>query len=181
MSSLKNFFVAFSMILKSPQLRAWYLRTMLRTFAVAILIFVLLLFGGFYFFWSMVGHWWGGLGSIIYVILLLYVSGSVTSLIASAVVQTVGGEKALLRALSEPNRREVENPSFALVFEHRKQEYFGITLSLLASVLVFPLFSVSAIFASRIIRGGVGLGARKSQNRRSHSFTKQRAHNDYWQ
>jgi len=157
-ASLKIFFLVLQQLTVRAKLRSWYLRALLRTILVAIAVIVLLLFLGSWGLLTLFTDYWGALATVVYVLLVLYISGSITATVSSSLVQMISGEQNLMLALDGfpaktnfSTASSIHSPADSLAaslgqikrWEYLKREYLGIATSLLVSLvawifLIFP-------------------------------------------
>jgi hypothetical protein len=131
---LNSFFKAFVDVLSIPSLRAWYLRSVFKTFVVALIVFLILLGMGVLGFWSYLDqHWMSGVGIFLWVIILSFFSGTITFSIMNLAVALLFDEQSLLKSLGK------QIHSKKIPWKLRRLEFSRAFVTLLVALCCWPL------------------------------------------
>lgn len=135
-SGLRVSIQAFSLVMSQASLRAWFLKSIIVTWVIAIGVFLTALSLGAWGLWSQYGqNWKAGLGAAGMVVIFCFIAGTITSSINNILVMLVAGEKRLLRAMTGTELLALLKVPFAV----KKNEIKKILITVLCSLFCWPL------------------------------------------
>jgi len=152
---LKVFLSALGLIYQRPALRRWYLKSVMITWILGVFIFLIFLALGAWGIWTNVAQTWqAGLLAGLYIFLLSFFSGSVSSALNGALVMLVAGEENLLRAYLGDRSFKIKSVPWFF----KKKEILRIVISLLTSLVVWPLifFPLTLPFGILLVAWAMG-------------------------
>ncbi|NCN27725.1 hypothetical protein GW915_09135 [bacterium] len=131
---IKSFFKALSLIFRNQEVFQWFKKTSIVAFIVALIVMAILALSGATVISWLGAHWVADLGAVLWVLFILYFSGTLCITVMSAVFGLWGNEHRLMSAL-------LKEPGLVLSkakLSDMRSEIFGATWSLLAAFISLP-------------------------------------------
>jgi hypothetical protein len=162
-SGLASFFDAIYELFRNAELRKWFVRAGLRSLGLATLILILLLLAGAWGLWKYLGgDWVGGVATLLWVAVVIFMSGYLTVMFMNIFVVIVSGEKGLALALEGHDTRMHKAQR-----SHRWRELRAFLASLVISIFCWPLLLIPFVMPVGILifAWAMGHGAAVSADR----------------
>lgn len=134
-------------LLSKPDGRRWYAKAVKRCFLIALFVLVVLLFGGAWLVSSIGTGWWSNVAAVLWVLAVLFLSGSLTVTLMGSLMGLVLDERELLSALSRTKVVAFKGAAWL----DRRREYLAVARSLAVTLLGWPFFIVPALIPLGIL------------------------------
>ncbi len=154
---------AIQLILKNDHVRQWFFKSFLKAFAATVVLFVILWIAGSALLLQSLSAFSGlaaGLAALFWTLLLLYFSGTISTLFISSLIGPFTNEETLLRALNLPIPLLSLKQSW--LSQNRFRELLASLVSITVSLCVFPFLLFPFLIPLAVIILAAALG-RESQ------------------